>query len=82
MRDLKVGPWVASLRVLVDIVGESSETHFSKGEEERKRGNFSFALSALCDQRNFWSTLSTQMSDLKRLLLASSPLSRRLANET
>ena len=33
-------------------------------------------------QRNFWSTLSTQMSDLKRLLLASSPLSRRLANET
>ena len=78
MRDLKVGPWVASLRVLVDIVGESSETHFSKGRRSEKGRNF----ATLCGQRNFWSTLSTQMSDLKRLLLASSPLSRRLANET
>ena len=47
-----------------------------------KKGAFARGQQALCGQRNFWSTLSTQMSDLKRLLLASSPLSRRLANET
>ena len=78
MRDLKVGPWVASLRVLVDIVGEFRNALFEGGGGAKKGAFF----QPLCCQRNFWSTLSTQMSDLKRLLLASSPLSRRLANET
>ena len=42
-------------------------------KRDSRRGAGRKPVRPRCHQRNFWSTLSTQMSDLNRLLLASSP---------